>query len=125
MRNKENEQVNLLKHGFQLSLTLNVVKWALRYIVNFQAVTKRKIFVSTSSTLIGGNLTAQSTGATVQENWRRNSYSKDVVVSSTFFSRPAARAPGRTCLQANGGTAVILQKSIYKNSEGWGEGASV
>ena len=48
MRNKENEQVNLLKHGFQLSLTLNVVKWALRYIVNFQAVTWRKIFVSTS-----------------------------------------------------------------------------
>ena len=60
-----------------------------------------------------------------QENWRRNSYSKDVVVSSTSFSHPAARAPGRTCSQANGGTAVIHHKSIYKNSGGWGKGALV
>ena len=54
-----------------------------------------------------------------QGNWRRNSNSKDVVVSSTSFSRPAARAHRRAYSQANGGTAVIHQKSIYKNSEGW------
>ena len=60
-----------------------------------------------------------------QGNWRRNSNSKDVVVSSTSFSRPAARAPPRAYLQTNGGIAVIHHKSIYKNSEGWVEGALV
>ena len=57
-----------------------------------------------------------------QGNGRRNSNSKGVVVSFTSFSRPATRAPRRVCSQANGGTAVIHQESIYKNSEGWGEG---
>ena len=32
-------------------------------------------------------------------NWRRNSYSRDVVASSPFFSRPAASAPWRACSQ--------------------------
>ena len=36
-----------------------------------------------------------------QGNWRRNSNSRDVVVSSPCFSRPAARAPRRACSQAN------------------------
>ena len=40
---------------------------------------------------IGGNLTAQST--------ERNSYSRDVVASSSF-SRPAARTLRRACSQA-------------------------
>ena len=42
--------------------------------------------------LIGGNLTAQSTGAT--GNWRWNSNSRGVVEGSPTFSRPAARAHG-------------------------------
>ena len=33
-------------------------------------------------------------------NWRRNSYSRDVVASSSSFSRPAASAPWRACSQA-------------------------
>ena len=33
-------------------------------------------------------------------NWRRNSYSRDVVASSSSFSRPAASAPWRVCSQA-------------------------
>ena len=32
-------------------------------------------------------------------NWRRNSYSRDVVASSPFFSRPAASASWRACSQ--------------------------
>ena len=32
-------------------------------------------------------------------NWRRNSYSRDVVASSPFFSRPADSAPWRACSQ--------------------------
>ena len=35
-----------------------------------------------------------------QENWRRNSNSRDVVANSSSFSRPAARAPRRACSQA-------------------------
>ena len=50
---------------------------------------------------------------------------KDVVVSSTFFSRTATRAPRRAYMQANGGIAVIHHKSIYKNSKVWREGALV
>ena len=42
--------------------------------------------------LIGGNLTAQSTGAT--GNWRWNSNFRSVVEGSPTFSCPAARAPG-------------------------------
>ena len=42
--------------------------------------------------LIGGNLTAQSTGAT--GNWRWNSNFRGVVEGSPTFSCPAARAPG-------------------------------
>ena len=42
--------------------------------------------------LIGGNLTAQSTGAT--GNWRWNLNFRGVVEGSPTFSRPAARAPG-------------------------------
>ena len=30
-------------------------------------------------------------------HWRRNSYSRDVVASSSSFSHPAARAPWRAC----------------------------
>ena len=52
--------------------------------------------------LIGGNLTAQSTGEP-QENWRWNSNSRDVVASPPSFSRPAARAPRRACSQAASG----------------------
>ena len=33
-------------------------------------------------------------------NWRRNSYSRNVVASSASFSRPAASAPWRACSQA-------------------------
>ena len=44
--------------------------------------------------LIGGNLTAQSTGMS-QWNWRWISISRDIVASSPSFSRPAARAPRR------------------------------
>ena len=50
---------------------------------------------------------------------------KDVVVSSTFVSRTATRAPRRAYMQANGGIAVIYHKSIYKNSKVWREGALV
>ena len=57
-----------------------------------------------------------------QENWRRNSNSKGVIVSPTSFFRPAARAPRRAFSPANGGTTFIHQESIYKNSEGWGQG---
>ena len=60
-----------------------------------------------------------------QGNWRWNSNSRDVVASSPSFSRPAARAPRRACSQANGGTAVIHQESIYKKSEVWGKGVLV
>ena len=42
--------------------------------------------------LIGGNLTAQSKGAT--GNWRWNSNFRGVVEGSLTFSRPVARAPG-------------------------------
>ena len=42
--------------------------------------------------LIGGNLTAQSKGAT--GNWRWNSNFRGVVEGSPTFSRPVARAPG-------------------------------
>ena len=35
-----------------------------------------------------------------QRNWRRNLNSRDVVVSSPSFSRPAASAPRRACSQA-------------------------
>ena len=35
-----------------------------------------------------------------QGNWRWNSNSRDVVASSPFFSRPAARTPRRACSQA-------------------------
>ena len=35
-----------------------------------------------------------------QRNWRRNLNSRDVVVSSPPFSRPAASAPRRACSQA-------------------------
>ena len=35
-----------------------------------------------------------------QGNWRRNSNSRDVVANSSYFSRPAARAPRRACSQA-------------------------
>ena len=48
--------------------------------------------------LIGGNLTAESTGS--HGNWRRNSNSRDEVASSPSFSRPAARAPWRAFSQA-------------------------
>ena len=36
-----------------------------------------------------------------QGNWRRNLNSTDVVASSPFFSRPAARATLRACSQAS------------------------
>ena len=45
--------------------------------------------------LTGGNLTAQSTRS---HSW--NSNSRDVVASSPSFSRPAARAPLRSCSRA-------------------------
>jgi len=52
-------------------------------------------------TLIGGNVTAQSTES--RGNWRWNSNSRDVVASfasSPSFSCPAARAHRRACSQA-------------------------
>ena len=52
-------------------------------------------------------------------------FQKRAVVGSTSFSRPAARASRRASSQANGGTAVIHQKSINKNSECWGEATLV
>ena len=35
-----------------------------------------------------------------QGSWRRNSNSRDVIASSPWFSRPAARAPRRACSRA-------------------------
>ena len=43
-------------------------------------------------TLIGGNLTTQSTGRP-RRNWRWNSNSRDVVASSPSFSRPPPECP--------------------------------
>ena len=60
-----------------------------------------------------------------QGNWRRNSNSKDLVVSSTFFSHPADRVPRIACLQANGRTAVIRRKALLKTVRVGGEGALV
>ena len=53
--------------------------------------------------LIGGSLTAESTGSLrgigrIGGGW--NSNSRDVVASSLSFSRSAARAPRRACSQA-------------------------
>ena len=47
--------------------------------------------------LIGGNLTAQSTGS---HKGRWNLIFRDVVASSPSFSHPAVRAPRRACSQA-------------------------
>ena len=72
--------------------------------------------------LIGGHLTAWSTeslsgiggGIHISETQLYN-------VSSTSFSRPAARAPRRVSSQANGGTAVIQQKkALIKTVSVWG-----
>ena len=72
-------------------------------------------------TLFGGNLTAQSTGSH-REIGGGIQIPKAYFVSFTSFSRPATRVPRRTRSQANVGTAAIHQESIYKNSEGRGEG---
>ena len=50
--------------------------------------------------LIGGNLTAQSTGSRTKIGWWHSS-SRDVVASSLSFSRPAVRAPRRSCSRAS------------------------
>ena len=50
--------------------------------------------------MIGGNLTAQSTGSHWRWRWRWNSNSRDVVASSDSFSRSATRSPRRACSQA-------------------------
>ena len=44
-----------------------------------------------------------------QGNWRWNSNSRDVVESSPFFSRPAARAPWRACSQT-----IKIQSTLSK-----------
>ena len=54
-----------------------------------------------------------------QGNWRRNSNSRDVVASSPFLSRPAVRAPQRTCSQARDLTAT-REAGFAKIREGYG-----
>ena len=50
-----------------------------------------------------------------QGNWRWKSNSRDVVVSSLSFSRPAARAPRRACSQARycSGSLQLLHYVIW------------
>ena len=63
-------------------------------------------------TLIGRNLTAQSTGShrgTVRGIQIPETYSH-VVARSPSFSRPAARAPRRSCSQAGGTQIQIVQQ---------------
>ena len=71
--------------------------------VIFQGFTLLLVSQATSKVIInkktGGNLTAQSTGP--QGNWMWISSYRDVVASSPFFFRPAARAPQRACSQAS------------------------
>ena len=52
--------------------------------------------VSTSRWLVEIS-SESSVDGELQGNWRWNSNSRDVVASSPFFSRPAARAPRRAC----------------------------
>ena len=61
-----------------------------------------------TNTLIGQKSDCSVDGEQ-QGNWRWNSNSRDLIASSPSFSRPAARAPERTCSQAN----VMKEASIW------------
>ena len=63
--------------------------------------------------LIGGNLTAQPMGSPRGIGGGIQIPERDVVASSPFFSRPAARVPRRTCSQAS----LALATSTSKTSE--------
>ena len=68
------------------------------------------ILASFRLALIGGSLTAESTGShrgIGRIGGGSNSNSRDVVASSPSFSRPAARAPRRACSQAKVKNAFI------------------
>ena len=65
------------------------------------------ILASFRFALIGGSLTAESTGSHRGIGGGWNSSSRDVVASSPSFSLPAARAPWRACSQAKIKNAFI------------------
>ena len=69
--------------------------------------------------LIGGNLTAQSTGSHRGIGGGIQIPERDVVASSPFLSRPAVRAPQRTCSQARDLTAT-REAGFAKIREGYG-----
>ena len=67
--------------------------------------------------MIGGNLTAQSTGSHWRWRWRWNSNSRDVVASSDSFSRSATRSPRTACSQA-----IKERPQVLRDTRRMGEG---